>query len=348
MKIKYILLIAVLLTGSFRGAKAQVSKTIYVDKAGTLISNLTEEEAQSVTHLTITGKINAVDFKNLRNDFNKLESLDISNADIRTYTGKGGTFPDEKFYIYQPNTIPTYAFCFALNGDTLGKSSLKEVIISEKIRTIEEYAFKGCKNLFSLVINKKTPPNLQNNALDHHTTAVFIPLGSRDEYRYKKNFEDFVLIEGKPVKASIKIEAGGSLKEEVQSAGLTPKEINYLTIEGKLDSEDLKLISDYMSGLVSVDISNTTAVMFPDFTFAQKKNLLRIALPKNLKVIGQRVFSGCEHLSGDLYLPESMTTINYGAFMGCKNLRQVIATGSSLTSLGDNLFGDEKGKLINK
>ena len=38
------------------GAAAQVSKTYYVSKPGTLISMMTEDEANSVTHLTLTGK----------------------------------------------------------------------------------------------------------------------------------------------------------------------------------------------------------------------------------------------------------------------------------------------------
>ncbi|HCK24996.1 MAG TPA: hypothetical protein DHW31_09500, partial [Bacteroides graminisolvens] len=78
---------------------AQVSKTFFVSKAGQMISALTEEEARSVTHLTLTGKINAIDFRHLRDDFSSLEVLDISNAEIKMYMGKDGTYPD-KFYVY--------------------------------------------------------------------------------------------------------------------------------------------------------------------------------------------------------------------------------------------------------
>ncbi|MEO5182920.1 leucine-rich repeat domain-containing protein, partial [Bacteroides ovatus] len=51
MKIK-LLLISFLLAANALGAAAQVSKTYYVSKPGTLISMMTEEEANSVTHLT--------------------------------------------------------------------------------------------------------------------------------------------------------------------------------------------------------------------------------------------------------------------------------------------------------
>lgn len=77
------------------------NKTFFVAKPGTLVSMLTEDEANSVTHLTLTGKLNAIDFKHLRDEFKNLKVLDISNASISTYAGKSGTYPD-RFYIYPP------------------------------------------------------------------------------------------------------------------------------------------------------------------------------------------------------------------------------------------------------
>lgn len=80
MKIRQ-LLISFLLAASTLGATAQVSKTYYVSKPGTLISMMTEEEANSITHLTLTGKLNAEDFRHLRDEFPSLKVLDISNAE---------------------------------------------------------------------------------------------------------------------------------------------------------------------------------------------------------------------------------------------------------------------------
>ena len=60
------------------------NKTFFVAKPGTLVSMLTEDEANSVTHLTLTGKLNAIDFKHLRDEFKNLKVLDISNASVHT------------------------------------------------------------------------------------------------------------------------------------------------------------------------------------------------------------------------------------------------------------------------
>lgn len=74
--------------------------------------------------------------------------------------------------------------------------------------------------------------------------------------------------------------------------------------------------------------------------------MLNITLPKGLTTIGQRSFSGCTRLCGTLVLPASVTAIEYGAFIGCDNLRRVLATGTQITTLGDNLFGDSNASKI--
>ena len=129
MKIK-LLLISFLLAANALGAVAQVSKTYYVSKPGTLISMMTEEEANTVTHLTLTGKLNAEDFRHLRDEFASLKVLDISNAEIKMYSGKAGTYPNGKFYIYMPNFIPAYAFSNVVDGVTKGKKTLEKIILS--------------------------------------------------------------------------------------------------------------------------------------------------------------------------------------------------------------------------
>ena len=325
MKIK-LLLIGFLLAANALGAAAQVSKTYYVSKPGTLISMMTEEEANSVTHLTLTGKLNAEDFRHLRDEFDNLKVLDISNAEIKMYSGKAGTYPNGKFYIYMPNFIPAYAFSNVVDGVTKGKATLEKVILSEKTKNIEDAAFKGCENLKICQIRKKTAPNLLPEALADSVTAIFVPLGSSDSYRYKDRWQNFAFIEGEPVETTLQVGA-----------------------MGKLDNADFKLIRDYMPNLVSVDISRTNATAIPDFTFAQKKYLLNMKLPHNLKSIGQRVFSNCGRLCGTLELPASVTAIEFGAFMGCDNLRYVLATGNKITTLGDNLFGEGvPSKLVYK
>lgn len=347
MKLKKTLLIVAGL-GFMLNISAQKQKTYYVAKPGTLVELMTEAEANEVTHLTLQGKLNAVDFRHLRDEFKDLEILDISNASISLYAGKNGTYSGH-FYIYPANCIPAYAFCKKTNDSTyVGKESLTRVILSDKTKNIEDAAFKGCNNLKTCQIRKKTAPNLMSEALADSITAIFVPLGSSDAYRSKKNWETFAFIEGEPLGVTVQIGLMGSLASKLLRGGMQPKDVNFLTIEGKLDEADFVLIRDYMPNLVSIDLSKSNATVIPDYTFTQKKYLLNIVLPHGLKSIGQRAFSGCGRLCGTLELPPSVTAIEYGAFIGCDNLRHVLATGNKITTLGDNLFGEEKDKLIYK
>lgn len=339
------ILLASLALGIALNASAQKNKRYHVAKPGTLVELLTEEEANEITHLTLQGKLNAIDFRHLRDEFKNLELLDISTASISMYAGKNGTHPD-RFYVYPANCIPAYAFCKKMGDSTfVGKQSLKRIILSDKTKNIEDGAFKDCTNLKICQIRKKTPPNLFPEALADSVTAIFVPLGSSDSYRRGKRWETFAFIEGEPISLTVQIGTMGSLASELTQKGVQPKDVNFLTVEGKMDEADFTLIRNYMPNLVSVDLSKCNATVIPDYTFTQKKYLLNISLPHALKSIGQRAFSGCTRLCGTLILPPSVTAIEYGAFLGCTSLRNVLATGNKITTLGDNIFGEGEDKL---
>ncbi len=346
MKINSILIaIALILVCSINDINGQVYKTLNVIKAGDLISNLTEAESNEITHLTITGKINAIDFKHLRDGFKSLESLDISNADIRMYTGKEGTYPN-KLYVYPKNCIPAYAFCKTIDGQEIGKPSLKKVKLSEKIWNIEDAAFKNCKNLQVLEIGKKKAPNLLTDALLNTNTTIFVPLGSGDNYRMNEKWKSFSILEGTPLKVDVKIATESNLSDELLNIGVQPNDVNFLSIEGKLDETDFKVIRNYMSSLVSLDIKKTSARRIPEFTFSKKIYLSSIELPSQLEVIEQRAFSNCERLSGNVILPKTMTALEYGAFLDCKRLKKVIVTGNNLNTIASDVFGEDSSTQL--
>lgn len=345
MKLRKLLFIITGL-GLMLNASAQKSRTCYVAKPGTLAELVTGKEADTITHLTLQGKLNAVDFRYLRDDFKKLSVLDISNTSISMYAGKNGTHSD-RFYIYPANSIPAYAFCKRMNGGTFtGKETLTRVILSDKTKDIKEAAFKNCDRLKICQIRRRIPPDLVPEALADSVTAIFIPLGTGDAYRNKKHWETFAFIEGEPLGTTVRTGHMGSLAGELLRRGVQPKDVNFLTVKGKLDEADFVLIRNYMPNLVSIDLSQSDATTIPEYTFTQKKYLLNVTLPQGLESIGQRAFSGCGRLCGTLALPPSVTAIEYGAFIGCGNLRHVVATGNKITTLGDNLFGKGEDKLI--
>lgn len=89
---------------------AQVSKTVSVT-AGTLSTSLTAGELSTVTNLTVTGTIDASDFKTMRNNMPVLAEIDISGTEVASNTGTVVTYPSSwGSYNYTANEFPGYAF----------------------------------------------------------------------------------------------------------------------------------------------------------------------------------------------------------------------------------------------
>ena len=70
--------------------KVQIFKTISVATAGTLKNLLTNTEKNTITNLTITGNLDARDFKLMRDSIPLLEVLDVSAVNIQAYSGTAG------------------------------------------------------------------------------------------------------------------------------------------------------------------------------------------------------------------------------------------------------------------
>lgn len=118
-------------------------KTIDIT-AGGLSTALTIDELSSLSSLTLTGTLDARDFKTLRDKMPLLTDLDFTGASILAYTGTDGTYPYSTSTIYPANTIPQYAF--------YGKTILKSAVIPSTVTAIGEYAFQNCTGLNSFSI----------------------------------------------------------------------------------------------------------------------------------------------------------------------------------------------------
>lgn len=123
--------------------QAQVSKSVNVTPAA-LYSLLTDTEKNSITNLTLTGTINACDFKTMRDCMPALVVLDASQVSIAAYTGTDGTYSTSST-TYPVNEIPVYAFFTP--SSTSGKTSLTKVIFPLTTKSIGICAFGKCSGL---------------------------------------------------------------------------------------------------------------------------------------------------------------------------------------------------------
>lgn len=145
----------------FLVGQAQVSTTINITKAGTLGTLLTLAQKNTITNFTVTGSINAIDFKCMRDNMVALSSLDLSNATILYYKGTYGTVNSPDSIEYSSNQIPMYAFY--KDGST-GKTSLQSIILPNSITSIGYYAFNNCTGLTCNLIIPDGVTQIEENA----------------------------------------------------------------------------------------------------------------------------------------------------------------------------------------
>ena len=85
-----------------------IPKTVDIT-AGGLLASLTATEINSITGLTITGTMDARDFKTLRDSMPQLSVLDFSGVSILEYYGSDGSNSGASID-YRANEIPESAF----------------------------------------------------------------------------------------------------------------------------------------------------------------------------------------------------------------------------------------------
>lgn len=167
---KYILLIGLYLVGLT--LSAQVSKTVNITSGG-LKAALTSTELHTVTNLSITGTIDARDFKTMRDSITKLSVLDISNVTIATYTGTEGTSGSIFYTYYSANEIPISAFRIIYSDQNPGLTSIK---MPNSVTSIGPAAFYNCSGLTSITIpNSVTSIEINAFANCDNLTSIIMP-----------------------------------------------------------------------------------------------------------------------------------------------------------------------------
>jgi len=128
-------LASIITFATYAGDKKTVESTFE-----TLDQKFTQMELETVSHLTITGTMNAVDFKFIKDYMLALDTLIISDVTIVEYKGLNGPFNSvsQDFtleYSYAANAIPKGAFY---------SSSIQYIELPSKLEVIEEEAFESC------------------------------------------------------------------------------------------------------------------------------------------------------------------------------------------------------------
>lgn len=269
---------------------------------GSLSEALSEEEKQSISSLTLTGQMDARDFRTIRIEMPLLEELDITEVDIVAYTDTtydnnilhpADAIPfDVHEWIDEPQT--SYALA--------GHPTLAHIKLPNSLNTIGYRAFYGCE-----LITVEMQSSVERIGIE-----AFLGCNSLTDINLP---ESLILIEEAAFKWCTSLAS--------------------IDLPSSLEKIDYETFAN--SGLESMVIPSTITVI-EDNAFTGCSLLKSVDLSSSLTIIGYEVFKDCSSLTS-VGIPPLVTLIEEFAFRGCVALEKVTLP-ESVTQIGPAAFSD--------
>ena len=208
-------------------------------------------------------------------------------------------------------------------------TEITELIITNKVSRIGDYAFYNADNLSKIYILPNDyntyPIKISNDTFSNSCytwTDLFVPEGKKDAYEGTNYWNKFKSIsEYNTTVDGIKYRILSSSKE----VAVTKKGDNVVYSGDIVIPEKISLIG-MLFDVISIDSQ----------AFKDCNGLTSITIPNSVTSIGQYAFWNCSKLSS-ITLPGSISSIEMGMFENCFNLTS-ITIPNSVTSIGDNAF----------
>jgi len=210
--------------------QAQVIKTVNIS-AGGLSSFVNREGKNDITHLTVTGTIDARDFRVMRDSLPHLIVVDLSGSRIVAYSTKGydgtnissttdwntGEMRDSVVfncgdgYSFSNDDVPIFAFranitltsiilpftATAISDEAfMTCRDLATITIPDNIVQIGNRAFSECSSLKTMIIRSAIPVDLTEKTdvfkgINKNVCTLFVPVGSKGKYKAAEAWKDF-------------------------------------------------------------------------------------------------------------------------------------------------------------
>ena len=206
-----------------------------------------------------------------------------------------------------------------------GKKDLKEYNIPSTVTRLEECAFEGCSSLENIKLSEKVKSiGVYTFLRCDNLKSINIPEGVT-------NIGDYAF-EGCSSLTSINIPEGVNNIGDYAFEGCSS--LTSISIP-----EGVTNIGDYAfegcSSLTSINISEGVTSIGSE-AFSGCSSLKSINIPKGVTSIGSSAFFGCSSLES-VIIPESVTSIERGTFSGCSSLTS-INISEKVTSIEDGAF----------
>jgi hypothetical protein len=260
----------------------------------------------SITHLTVTGNLNAIDIGQMKTNMTNLTAIDLSGVSLAN------------------NALPDYAF--------QDKAMLSSIVLPSTVVSIGNNAFSGCtlSGPIPLPASVTTIGSSAFSGCIRLTGALTIPnsvtLIGADAFHSCSGFTGALTIPNSVTSIGDYAFSGCS--------GLT----GALPIPNSLTSIGSGAFYG-CSGLTGeLTIPNSvTSIGSRAFDGCSGFNG-PLTLSNSATYLAYYAFSGCSQISGTLTIPTSVTIIDPGAFYGCKSITELTIPAST-TNISSNAFG---------
>jgi hypothetical protein len=296
--------------------------TVNLTAAGTLKNRA---NIKNITHLTITGNIDARDIQFMRDSIPLLSDLDLTGATIVAYSGTEGTYYDSN-YTYPANEMPQYSF-YRNTSPSTGKISLTSIKLPVGLITIGNSAFSNCIGLASLTIPNSVT-SIGSSAFSYCSglTSLTIPNSvisiGQSAFSNCSNLTSLTI--------------GNSVTSIGDAAFSSCSGLTSVTIPNSVTSIGNSAFYN-CSGLTFVTIGNSvTSIGYSAFQNCRGLTTVNFNATNCASMMGSSVFYGCSSFS-TLTIGNNVQNIPSSAFYDCSSLTSV-TIGNSVTYIRDKVF----------
>ncbi len=329
-------------------------RDIEVTAPGTLNELISMENAHTVKRLVLKGRINAKDIWYIRDNFQSVETLDLSACVIASvtacddYTSK---FGDAQERLYDDNTFPEYGLVEKsslkwlylpenltdIESNSLMNLNLTEIKIPAGVKQIGLNVFFGNENLAHITVLNPEPVQI-NECIFTATKCpdngeLFVPEGSKAKYEQADVWNRFFRI----MEGEMSDNPDYTLTDNGIRYFCDVKSATVIGYEGEISDV---IIPDaiYKDGIAY----NVTEIK--DQSFIGCQTLRSIQMTDNITKMGDYIFTECTKLES-VKLSESISKIPFSTFAGCTSLEN-IRIPESVIEISNSAFSSSGLKRI--